>query len=299
MRESSTEPPNLVLRDGSGNALALTRFADPTPQVRAVTRELVKFRRKDGVEQSFWLHRPADLKPGERRPALLWAYPQEFTDAALAGQVRGSPNRFEQLAGSTPLFLALDGFVVLNDVTMPVIGDPEKVNDTFIEQITMNAQAAIDKAAAMGVVDPARVAVGGHSYGAFMTANLLAHTRLFKAGIARSGAYNRTLTPFGFQAERRTLWEAPQAYFNLSPFISADKLKDPILLIHGEVDDNSGTFPEQSERMFAALAGTGGSVRFVKLPAEAHGYVGRESVGHTLWEMDAWLRKYLGDPRAP
>src|SRR5260221_448390 len=299
MRESSTEPPNLVLRDGSGNALALTRFADPTPQVRAVTRELVKFRRKDGVEQSFWLHRPADLKPGERRPALLWAYPQEFTDAALAGQVRGSPNRFEQLAGSTPLFLALDGFVVLNDVTMPVIGDPEKVNDTFIEQITMNAQAAIDKAAAMGVVDPARVAVGGHSYGAFMTANLLAHTRLFKAGIARSGAYNRTLTPFGFQAERRTLWEAPQAYFNLSPFISADKLKDPILLIHGEVDDNSGTFPEQSERMFAALAGTGGNVRFVKLPAEAHGYVGRESVGHTLWEMDAWLRKYLGDPRAP
>jgi dipeptidyl aminopeptidase/acylaminoacyl peptidase len=299
VRESMTEPPNLVLRDASGSAVALTRFADPTPQVRAIRRELVKFKRKDGVDQSFWLYTPADQKPGERRPAFLWAYPLEYTDPALAGQVSGSPNRFEQFAGSSQLFLALDGFVVLSDVTMPVVGEPEKVNDTFVEQITMNAEAAIAKAAEMGVVDPARVAVGGHSYGAFMAANLLAHTDLFKTGIARSGAYNRTLTPFGFQAERRTLWEARDAYVKLSPFLAADKLKEPILLIHGEVDDNSGTFPEQSDRMFAALAGTGGNVRFVKLPAEAHGYAARESVGHTLWEMDTWLRKYLGDPRAP
>ncbi|MBC8022722.1 MAG: S9 family peptidase [Burkholderiales bacterium] len=297
-RESAAEPPNLVLRD-PGGARAITAFADPTPQVRAIRRELVRFKRKDGVDLSFWLYRPADQKPGERRPAFVWAYPLEYTDPALAGQVTGSPNRFEQFAGSTPLFLVLEGFVVLNDATMPVVGDPEKVNDTFIEQITMNAEAILAKASEIGVVDPARVAVGGHSYGAFMTAHLLAHTDIFKAGIARSGAYNRTLTPFGFQAERRTLWEAPGAYTRLSPFMVADKLKEPILLIHGEADDNTGTYPEQSDRMFAALAGTGGTVRFVKLPAEAHGYAARESVGHTLWEMSTWLRKHLGDPRSP
>jgi len=295
-RESTTEPPNLVLHDG-GATRALTAFADPTPQVRAVHRELVKFKRKDGVDLSFWLYRPASQKPGERRPAFVWAYPLEFTDPALAGQVSGSPNRFEQFGGSSPLFLVLEGYVVLNDATMPVVGDPEKVNDTFIEQITMNAEAIVAKADEMGVADPKRIAVGGHSYGAFMTANLLAHTDLFKTGIARSGAYNRTLTPFGFQAERRTLWEARDAYSKLSPFMAADKLNEPILLIHGEADDNTGTYPEQSDRMFAALAGNGGQVRFVKLPAEAHGYAARESVGHTLWEMSTWLHKHLGDPK--
>jgi dipeptidyl aminopeptidase/acylaminoacyl peptidase len=295
-RESIADPPNLVLHDGSA-VTTLTRFADPTPQIRGITRERVRFKRKDGVDQSFWLYKPADMKPGERRPALVWAYPQEFTDPALAGQVTGSPNRFTQIAGSSQLFMVLDGFVVLDEVTMPVVGDPEKVNDTFIEQITMNAEAAVAKAAELGVIDPARVAVGGHSYGAFMTANLLAHTDVFKAGIARSGAYNRTLTPFGFQAERRTLWEAPASYLKLSPFLVADKINEPILLIHGEADDNSGTYPEQSDRLYAALAGTGGHVRFVKLPGEAHGYAARESVGHVLWEMSAWLRKQLGDPR--
>ncbi|QJR14304.1 alpha/beta hydrolase family protein [Usitatibacter palustris] len=298
-RESNSEPPNLFLHDGTAAPKPLTAFADPTPQVRAIKRELVKFKRKDGVDLSFWLYKPGDLKPGEKRPAFLWAYPLEYTDPALAGQVSGSVNRFEQIAGTSPLFLVLDGFVVLNDATMPVVGDPEKVNDTFIEQITMNAEAAVAKAAELGFVDPARVAVGGHSYGAFMTANLLAHTDIFKAGIARSGAYNRTLTPFGFQAERRNLWEAQSAYLKLSPYLVADKLKEPLLLIHGQADNNSGTFPEQSDRLFAALAGTGGNVRYVQLPAESHGYAARESVGHTLWEMSTWLRKHLGDPRAP
>jgi dipeptidyl aminopeptidase/acylaminoacyl peptidase len=298
-RESRDEPPNLVLHDVGGGEARLTRYTDPTPQLRAIRRELVKFKRKDGVEQSFWLYQPAGQKPGERRPAFLWAYPMEYTDPALAGQVSGSPNRFEQIAGTSPLFLVLEGFVVLNDVTMPVVGDPEKVNDTFVEQITMNAEAAIAKAADLGVVDPARVAIGGHSYGAFMTVNLLAHTDLFKTGIARSGAYNRTLTPFGFQSERRMLWEAPSVYLKLSPFMVADQLKEPVLLIHGEADNNPGTFPEQSERLFAALAATGGNVRFVKLPAESHGYAARESVGHTLWEMSRWLTKYLGVPGRP
>ncbi len=176
---------------------------------------------------------------------------------------------------------------------MPVIGDPETMNNTYVEQIVASAKAAIDKAAEMGVTDPNRVGVGGHSYGAFMTANLLAHCDLFKAGVARSGAYNRTLTPFGFQSERRTFWEAPEMYMKVSPFAYANKIKAPILLIHGEADDNSGTFPIQSERMYQAIKGNGGTVRYVTLPYEAHGYVGLESVEHTLWEMITWYDRWV------
>ncbi|MFT7775864.1 alpha/beta hydrolase family protein [Roseateles sp.] len=300
-RESATEPPNLVLRSGAGfeQLQALTRNADPAPQLRAIKRELVKFKRADGVELSFWLYLPPDYQPGERRPTLVWAYPLEFTDASTAGQVSGSGSRFVTLAGASPVMMALDGYVVLMDATMPVVGDPKTVNNSFVEQITANAQAIIDKAAELGVSDPQQMVVGGHSYGAFMTANLLAHTDLFKAGIARSGAYNRTLTPFGFQSERRTYWEAQDVYLKLSPFNYADKLKEPLLLIHGESDDNPGTFPIQSARFYQALAGTGGQVRYVVLPHESHGYSARESVGHTLWEMSTWMARQTRDPRAP
>ncbi len=300
-RESATEPPNLVLRSGADFAQLqpLTRNADPAPQLRAIKRELVKFKRADGVELSFWLYLPPDYQAGERRPTLVWAYPLEFTDASTAGQVSGSGSRFVQLAGASPVMMALDGYVVLMDATMPVVGDPKTVNDSFVEQITANAKAIIDKAAELGVSDPQQMVVGGHSYGAFMTANLLAHTDLFKAGIARSGAYNRTLTPFGFQSERRTYWEAQDVYLKLSPFNFADKLKEPLLLIHGESDDNPGTFPIQSARFYQALAGTGGQVRYVTLPHESHGYSARESVGHTLWEMSTWLKRQTRDPRAP
>ncbi len=300
-RESATEPPNLVLRSGNGfeQLQPLTRHGDPAPQLRAVKRELVKFKRADGVELSFWLYLPPDHQPGERRPTLVWAYPLEFTDASTAGQVSGSSSRFVQLAGTSPVMMALDGYVVLMDATMPVVGDPKTVNDSFVEQITANAKAIIDKAAELGVSDPQQMVVGGHSYGAFMTANLLAHTDLFKAGIARSGAYNRTLTPFGFQSERRTYWEAQDVYLKLSPFNYADKLKEPLLLIHGESDDNPGTFPIQTARFYQALAGTGGQVRYVVLPHESHGYSARESIGHTLWEMSAWMKRQTRDPGAP
>ena len=300
-RESATEPPNLVLRSGTGfeQLQALTRNTDPAPQLRAIKRELVKFKRADGVELSFWLYLPPDYQPGERRPTLVWAYPLEFTDASTAGQVSGSGSRFVQLAGTSPVMMALDGYVVLMDATMPVVGDPKTVNDSFVEQITANAKAIIDKAAELGVSDPQQMVVAGHSYGAFMTANLLAHTDLFKAGIARSGAYNRTLTPFGFQSERRTYWEAQDVYLKLSPFNYADKLKEPLLLIHGESDDNPGTFPIQSARFYQALAGTGGNVRYVVLPHESHGYSARESIGHTLWEMSTWMKRQTRDPRAP
>ena len=299
-RESASEPPNLVLRSGAdlSQMQAITQHADPTPQLRQIQRELVKFKRADGVELSFWLYTPPDQKPGERRPALVWAYPLEFTDASTASQVTGSSSRFSTFANTSPLMLVLDGYPVLMDATMPVVGDPKTVNDSFVEQITANAKAIIDKAAELGVADPAQVVVGGHSYGAFMTANLLAHTDLFKAGIARSGAYNRSLTPFGFQSERRTYWEAQDVYLKLSPFNYADKLKEPLLLMHGDSDDNPGTFPIQTQRMYQALAGNGGQVRYVVLPFESHGYSARENVGHTLREMSDWMKRQTRDPRA-
>jgi dipeptidyl aminopeptidase/acylaminoacyl peptidase len=217
----------------------------------------------------------------------------EFNDAATAGQVSGSTQRFTTIGGPSHLFFLLNGYAVLDNTTMPVVGDPETVNNTYVEQIVSSAKAAIDKAVEMGVTDPERVGVGGHSYGAFMTANLLAHSDLFRAGIARSGAYNRTLTPFGFQSERRILWEAPEMYIKVSPFMNAHRIKEPILLIHGEADNNTGTFPIQSERMYQAIRGNGGTVRLVMLPLESHGYAARETTEHVLYEMLGWFDKYV------
>jgi dipeptidyl aminopeptidase/acylaminoacyl peptidase len=292
--ETPTEPPNYFLRAaGNSSKKALTGFPDPTPQLRAIKKQLVTYKRDDGVQLSFTLYLPPDYKEGERLPTVIWAYPLEFNDPATAGQVSGSPNRFTTISGISHLFFLTQGYAVLDGATMPVVGDPETMNNTYVEQIVASAKAAIDKAVEMGVTDRNRVGVGGHSYGAFMTANLLAHSDLFRAGIARSGAYNRTLTPFGFQNERRTLWEAPDLYFKISPFMFANKINEPILLIHGEADNNSGTFPIQSERMYQALKGNGGNVRYVTLPFEAHGYIGRESVEHTLWEMINWFDKHV------
>ena len=293
-RESATEPPNYVVHPtGKGEAAQLTHFTDPAPILRKITKKLVRYKRPDGVDLSFTLYLPPDYKDGERRPAVVWAYPLEFTNAGDAGQVSGSTDRFTSMGGASHLFFLLQGYVVLDAATMPVVGDPETVNNTYLEQVVGSAKAAIDKAAEMGVIDPKRVGVGGHSYGAFMTANLLAHSDLFKAGIARSGAYNRTLTPFGFQSERRTIWEAPEMYLKVSPFMSANKFHAPILLIHGEADDNSGTFPVQSERLFAALKGNNQAVRYVTLPNEAHGYAAKESLEHCLWEMISWFDRHL------
>src|SRR5262249_14449135 len=261
----------------------------PTPQLRRIHKQLVRYKRPDGVELSMTLYLPADHREGQRLPAVLWAYPLEYNDAATAGQVSGSPHRFTILGGPSHLFLLTQGYAILDGASMPVVGDPEKVNDTYVEQIVSSARAAIDKAEEMGVIDRHRVGVGGHSYGAFMTANLLAHSDLFRAGVARSGAYNRTLTPFGFQSESRTLWQAPDLYVKMSPFMHAHQIKTPILLIPGEADNNPGTFPVQSERMYQAIRGNGGTVRFVSLPHESHGYSARESVEHTLAEMIAWF----------
>jgi dipeptidyl aminopeptidase/acylaminoacyl peptidase len=292
--ESPTSPPNYLLHEGKGQK-AITHFKDPTPQLRGITRRLVTYKRPDGVPLSFTLYLPPGYKPGTRLPTVVWAYPREFTDAGVAGQVSGSPNAFTTIAGSSHLFFVLHGYAVLDGAAMPVVGSAEKANDTFVDQVVASAKAAIDKAVELGVTDPERVGVGGHSYGAFMTANLLAHSDLFRAGIARSGAYNRTLTPFGFQNERRTLWEAPEVYAKMSPFMHANKIKDAILLIHGEADNNPGTFPVQSERLYQAVRGHGGTVRYVRLPHESHGYAARESVEHTLYEMLGWFDKHVKD----
>jgi len=293
-RESPTDPPNYFVRVlGAAERRALTKFPDPAPALRGIAKRLVTYPRPDGVQCSFTLYLPPGYKEGTRLPTVMWAYPLEYTDPGTAGQVAGTAQRFTSISGMSHLFFLLEGYAILDGATMPVVGDPQTVNDTYVEQIVSSARAAIDKAVALGVTDPARVGVGGHSYGAFMTANLLAHSDLFRAGIARSGAYNRTLTPFGFQSEWRTLWEAPELYIRMSPFLHADKLKEPILLIHGEADNNSGTFPIQSERMYHALRGHGGTVRLVMLPHESHGYMARESIEHTLYEMIAWFDKYV------
>lgn len=293
-QESKTEVPNYYLYDlKTKKTQALTDFKDPAPQLTGVKKQLIKYKRDDGVELSGTLYLPADYKEGTRLPAVVWAYPMEYGDTSTAGQVRGSSDRFTFYRGTSQLFFVTQGYAVLDNATMPVVGDPKTVNDTFVPQIVANAKAAIDILDKMGVGDPKRVGVGGHSYGAFMTANLLGHCDLFAAGIARSGAYNRTLTPFGFQSERRTLWEAPETYIKMSPYMFADKIKTPILMIHGQADNNSGTFPIQSERLFAALKGFGATARFVYLPYESHGYSARESVLTVLAEMFEWFDKYV------
>jgi len=292
-RESPTEPPNYFVRSPGGSSVAMTKYPDPQPSIRGVHKELVKYLRNDGVELSFTLYLPPDHKPGTRLPTLVWAYPYEYNDAGTASQVSGSTKRFTEMTGYSQLFFVLDGYAVLDNTAMPVVGDPDLVNDHYLDQIIVDAKAAIDKAVEMGVTDRDRVGVGGHSYGAFMTENLLAHCDLFKAGIAESGAANRTLTPFGFQSERRTLWQAPDVYLKMSPFMYADKIKVPLLLIHGEADDNDGTWPIQSQRMYEAVRGNGGTVRLVFLPFEAHGYRGKETIEQVLWEKFQWFDKYV------
>jgi dipeptidyl aminopeptidase/acylaminoacyl peptidase len=293
-REARTDFPNYHVRDlAAGTLTALTQFKDPAPQLTGIRKQLVTYDRKDGVTLSATVYLPPDYKPGTRLPFVLWAYPAEFTDAATASQVSGSPNRFTTISGASHLLFLTQGYGVMDNPTMPIVGPGETANDTYVEQLMASAEAAIDKIVGMGVADRDRIGVAGHSYGAFMTGNLLAHGRLFRAGTARSGAYNRTLTPFGFQNERRTFWEQPEIYGRMSPFFHANKINEPVLLIHGMADNNSGTFPIQSERLFAALKGFGATTRFVYLPYESHGYSARESVLDVLAEMFEWFDTYV------
>jgi dipeptidyl aminopeptidase/acylaminoacyl peptidase len=296
-RESATEPPNYFLRDlQAGTLRALTSFPHPYPELANVQKETITYAREDGVTLSAELYLPTGYEVARDGPlpAFLWAYPREFKSAAAAGQRTDSPHQFKWMSywGAVPY--VTQGYAIINNALMPVVGEgDEEPNDTFREQLVANAKAAIDEGVRRGVVDRERVAIGGHSYGAFMTANLLAHSDLFRAGIARSGAYNRTLTPFGFQNEERIFWESPETYYYMSPFMHADKINEPLLLIHGEADNNSGTFPLQSRRYYNALKGLGKTARLVMLPHESHGYRARESIMHMLWEINRWLETYV------
>lgn len=292
-REQLTERPNYFLADlMTGEETRLTDFAHPYPQLRDAQYEKVKYEREDGVKLSGDLHTPQGFTAGRDKPlpVLMWAYPQEYKDADKAGQVTTSPHQFTRISPLSPLPFLAAGFAVFDDFAMPIVGEgDEEPNETFIEQVRMNARAAVAKLVESGVADPGRIYVGGHSYGAFMTAHLLAHTDLFAGGVARSGAYNRTLTPFGFQAEERSFWEVPDTYIKLSPFVHADKINAPLLLIHGEEDSNSGTYPVQSKRLFAALNSLGKTARLCMLPHEDHSYAAEESILHMLWEMERWM----------
>lgn len=300
-RESTSENPNYFQRTASSkNITQLTAFPHPYPQIKDVKKQVLKFKRADGVDLTADLYLPPGYtKDKGPLPTFFWAYPEEFKSRDNAGQVKGSPYTFTRINSGGPIFWVVRGYAVLDNVSIPIVGEGDKEpNDSYVEQLVSSAKAAIDYGASLGVVDPKRVGVGGHSYGAFMTANLLAHTDFFKAGIARSGAYNRTLTPFGFQSEERTYWEAPDVYAKMSPFSYADKIKTPILLIHGEADNNSGTFPIQTERFYNAIKGHGGTARYVLLPYESHGYRAKESLLHMLWEMDNMLETYVkGNPQ--
>lgn len=302
-KESQKEAPNYYLKSLKGNFadVALTEFPNPYNALRGVSKEKVFYTRADGIQLTGDLYLPAGYTPEKNGPLplLIWAYPREFNSANDAAQVRGSQHRFTTLSWASPIYYVTQGFAVLDNAEMPIvsIGGDAKPNDNFIDQLRMNADAAINHLVNLGVANRNKVAVGGHSYGAFMTANLLAHTPFFKAGIARSGAYNRTLTPFGFQNEDRTYWQAPQLYYEMSPFSYANKIKTPLLLIHGEVDDNPGTFPINSERLYNAIKGHGGIVRYVSLPYEAHSYRGKENLLHLLWEQNEWLKKYVKEAK--
>jgi len=295
--ESKSAYPNYCFRNVlTGDLTAITNFKNPFAAMQGVYKEVIHYQRPDGVALSAELYLPVgyNRKKKQKLPLIMWAYPREYKDKSSASQVTASKNDFTFPFYGSPLYWVMKGYAVLDDVAFPIVGEAEEEpNDSFIKQLVANAKAAIDAVDNLGYIDRARVAIGGHSYGAFMTANLLTHSNLFAAGIARSGAYNRTLTPFGFQAEERTYWEAPKVYYKMSPFLHADKMKTPLLLIHGEEDSNSGTYPMQSRRYFNALKGLGATVRLVMLPKESHSYAAKESILHLLWEQDQWLGKYV------
>ncbi|MCF6296329.1 MAG: prolyl oligopeptidase family serine peptidase, partial [Flavobacteriaceae bacterium] len=294
--ESKNEYPNFYVRNikNKKELTPLTQFENPFKSIQDVHKEVINYKREDGLELSGTLYLPTNYEEGKKYPMILWAYPREYKDKSSASQSTSNSNQFTYPSYGSPIFWVTKGYVVLNNASFPIVGEgDEQPNDSFRTQLVANAKAAIDAVDNLGYIDRNKVAVGGHSYGAFMVANLLSHSNLFAAGIARSGAYNRTLTPFGFQSEERSYWEAPEVYYSMSPFMHADKMKTPLLLIHGEADNNSGTYPLQSERYFNALKGLGAPARLVMLPKESHGYRARESVLHLLWEQDQWLEKHV------
>jgi len=301
--ESQSEYPNYYKRNiyKKNKLTPMTFFKNPFQSIQGIDKQVITYKREDGLELDGTLYLPVgyDKTKMEKKPMILWAYPREYKDKQSAGQSTTNPNKFIYPYYGSPIYWATRGYVILDNAAFPIVGEgEEEPNDSFRKQLVSNAKAAIDAVDEMGYIDRARVGVGGHSYGAFMVANLLSHSNLFAAGIARSGAYNRTLTPFGFQSEERSYWESPETYNTMSPFMHADKMKTPLLLVHGEADNNSGTYPMQSERYFNALKGLGATARLVMLPKESHGYRAKESIMHLLWEQDQWLETYVKNKKS-
>jgi dipeptidyl aminopeptidase/acylaminoacyl peptidase len=302
--ESPIDPPNACARrlgksvDApagepafASTRVAITHIPDPAPAVRAIKKRLVKYKRADGLDLSFTLYTPPGYQEGTRVPTILYAYPLDYADAAKAAQVAGSQETFTQLRQYRLLLLA--GYAIIDNAAFPIVGDPKKAYDTYLDQLVADAKAAVNEAVRLGVADPERIGVTGHSHGALMTANLVAHSDLFRAGVATSGSYNKTLTPFGFQNERRSVWEAPDVYLKVSPFFFADKLKTPLLIVHGTDDANPGTTPLQANKLYEAIRGNGGITRLVLLPHEPHSYTAMESNEQLVYEMLRWFDKYV------
>jgi dipeptidyl aminopeptidase/acylaminoacyl peptidase len=302
--QSPSDPPNTFKRTlgesldappGEASAtsvsVAVTHIPDPAPAVRAIKKRLVKYKRADGLDLSFTLYTPPGYQEGTRVPAILYAYPLDYADASTAGQVAGSEKTFTQLRNYRLLLLA--GYAIIDSASFPIIGDPKKAYDTYLEQLVADGKAAVDEAVHLGVADPDRIGVTGHSHGALMTANLVAHSDLFRAGIATRGAYDKTLTPFGFQNERRSVWEASDVYLKVYPFFFADKMKTPLLIMHGAEDANPGTVPLQAKKLYEAIRGNGGTARLVLLPHEPHWYTAMESNEQLIYEMVRWFDKYV------
>ncbi|MCL1827454.1 MAG: prolyl oligopeptidase family serine peptidase [Candidatus Cloacimonetes bacterium] len=294
-KQNKYTPPNTSIIDiaTKNTLLQLTENKDMVPEITNLQRRVIRYEREDGVQLSGVLYLPQNYDGTKRLPLLMSAYPREFADSSIASQSRHTENRYVRPFGSQNIYMCLDDIAVLENASFPVIGTLEDVNKTYLEQTISNAKAAIDYLDSQGIIDPDKVVIQGYSYGAFMVLNLLAHCDLFAGGIAQNGAYNRTLTPFGFQSERRTLWEAREDYLRLSPFLFVNQIEKPLLLIHSMADQNTGTFPLQSRRLFEAMLGNGKVCRFVQLPLEGHHYRAKESHLQVLSEFEAFFTKYI------
>jgi len=283
-RESMTDFPDSYLWEG-GDWQNLTNNVDPFPEVTAARRIDFEFERRDGLRVQGRVSLPTNYVEGQRVPAIFWTYPSEYEEAeeyehdAIESRNKNAFTHMSWLRWSD-LWLTQGYALVYPDI--PIVG--ENYNDTYIGNLVDAMYGAIRAVDGLGVIDIDRIGHGGHSYGAFATANILANAPFFKAGIAGDGAYNRSLTPSGFQAERRTLWEAPHTYIEMSPFFKADQIDTPLLMYHGGDDDNSGTFPIQSRRMIHALTTLGKTAVLYEYPYESHTPRAIEN------KLDMWAR---------
>jgi dipeptidyl aminopeptidase/acylaminoacyl peptidase len=294
-RENATTVPDSYLRDmRSGQLVKLTNNRDYSPEITTAPRRMIQVTRADGYR--FWVNvtLPPGYRGGTRLPAMFWFYPYEFTDQPAYDRTRRTynRNRFPQLGPRSMAYLVTQGYAVV-EPDAPIVGAPNRMNDNYVADLRNNLAAVIDELDRQGIIDRRRLGLGGHSYGAFGTVNAMVHTPFFKAGIAGDGNYNRTLTPNSFQSERRDLWEARETYLAMSPILYADRLTGALLLYHGIEDQNVGTDPINSVRLFHALQGMGKTVALYMYPYEDHGPATRETLLDLWGRWTAWLDLYV------